>query len=65
MKSRMNPKGYKLDDNTGKRWLAKRGGDIKGNGVGYTMGIEFDRSKVRTRQHSVNEWALRGKEYKG
>ena len=53
----------KLDDNTGKRWLSKRGGDIKGRGVGYTMNVEFDRTKIVTRQHLINQAALRGKEY--
>lgn len=53
----------KLDENTGKRWLATRGGDVKGGGVGYTMGLEFDRSKIVTRQHLINQAALRGKEY--
>lgn len=61
--SRLNPKGYKLDENTGKRWLAKRGGDIKGGGVGYSMDVQFDRSKIITRQHLINQAALRGKEY--
>ena len=63
MRTRSNPTGYKLDDNTGKRWLAKRGGDVKGMGVGYTMDVQFDRSKVVTRQHLINQAALRGKEY--
>lgn len=53
----------KLDDNTGKRWLSKRGGDIKGRGVGYSMNVEFDRQKIKTNQHYINEAALRGKEY--
>lgn len=51
----------KMDENAGKRWLTKRGGDIKGMGVGYTMDVTFDQSKVRTRQHQINEFALRGK----
>ena len=53
----------KLDDNTGKRWLSKHGGDIKGSGVGYSWGLEFDRQKIKTNQHYINEAALRGKEY--
>lgn len=63
MKSRINPNGYKLDEYAGKRWLAKRGGDVKCRGVGYTMDIEFDRTKIVTRQHLINSYALRGKEY--
>lgn len=51
----------KMDENAGKRWLSKRGGDVKGMGVGYTMGVSFDASKVRTRQNQINEFALRGK----
>lgn len=51
----------KLDENAGKRWLSKRGGDIKGMGVGYTMDVSFDRSKIRTKQRQINEDALRGK----
>ena len=53
----------KLDENTGKRWLSKRGGDIKGMGVGYAMDVQFDRSKIVTRQHLINQASLRGKEY--
>lgn len=61
--NRLNPKGYKLDENTGKRWLAKHGGDIKGSGVGYSIDVQFDRSKIITLQHLINQAALRGKEY--
>jgi hypothetical protein len=61
MKSRINPQGYKLDDNTGARWLAQHGphGDIKGNGVGMTRGVDRDASKVKTLQHHANEKVLR------
>jgi hypothetical protein len=49
----------KMDENAGKRWLSKRGGDIKGMGVGYTMDVTFDQSKVKTLQHHANEKVLR------
>ena len=61
----MNPKGYKLDEYTGKRWLAKRGGDVKGHGVGYTMDIEFDASKVRTNAKDATASYLMKKHGKG
>ena len=56
---------YKLDDNTGKRWLKRRGGDVKGQGVGYNTDVQTDRTKIKTRQHRINEAALRGNTYKG
>ena len=59
MTSRINPNGYKMDDNTGARWLAKRGGDIKAQGLGMTRGVKFDQSKVKTLQHHANEKVLR------
>lgn len=55
----------KLDDNTGKRWLAKHGGDIKGMGVGYTMDVSFDASNVRTNAKDANTAYLRDRHGKG
>ena len=50
----------KRDDNMGSRWLKARGSDIKGMGVGYTLDVKQDRSKIRTLQHALNEAAMRG-----
>ena len=50
----------KLDDRSGERWLKARNATIMTGGVGYTMDVTTDRSKIKTRQHTINEAALRG-----
>ena len=55
----------KLDENTGKRWLTKRGGDVKGMGVGYTMDVQFDQSNVRSNAKDADKAYLSKKYGKG
>lgn len=55
----------KLDENTGKRWLQKHGGDIKGRGVGYSLDVTFDRSKVRSNAKDADKAYLSKKHGKG
>jgi hypothetical protein len=56
---------YKMDENTGKRWLSRRGGDIKGMGVGYTMNVTFDAAKVRSNAKDADKAYLSKKHGKG
>lgn len=67
MRMRQSPLhgNIKLDENTGKRWLAKRGGDVKGAGVGYSMNVQFDRSNVRSNAKDADKAYLSNKHGKG
>jgi hypothetical protein len=64
----MNAQGYmkRHKDNAGAAWLRNRGGgDIKGNGVGYTNDLEFDRANCRTNAKDANTAYLRDRHGKG
>jgi hypothetical protein len=50
--------GY-LPENTGSKWLSKRGALPRGHGVGYTLDIQFDIAKVSTRQKRENMAAIK------
>lgn len=55
----------KIDEHTGSRWLRKRGGDVKGAGVGYTMDVSFDQAAVRTNAKDANTAYLKARHGKG
>jgi hypothetical protein len=52
-------------DNAGAAWLRRRGGDIKGSGVGCTNDIAFDRNAIRTNAKDANTAYLRDRHGKG
>lgn len=52
-------------DNAGAAWLRNHGGDVKCHGVGYTLDIEFDNSKVRTNAKDATAAYLMKKHGKG
>ena len=55
----------KLDENTGKRWLAKRGGDVKCSGVGHTIDVRFNDMDVNSNTKDANKAYLSKKHGKG
>lgn len=55
----------KIDAFSADRWLKSRGGVPKSNGVGYTMDVRFDETKVRTNAKDATRAYLSNKHGKG